>query len=97
VQRLESMAVVGTTERLPATITLIFRLLGLPAPPAVPRENISLPRRRPSPDFLALIEKQNTYDRRLHQFAGELLGSTMAVSPESSSMESGQSGAVRDA
>jgi hypothetical protein len=83
VRRLESMAVVGTTERLPETITLIFRLLGLPAPPAVPRENISLLRRKHSPEFLALIEAQNSYDRRLHQFAGELLGRQATAKPES--------------
>ena len=83
VQRLESMAVVGTTERLPETADRIFRLLGIPAPPAVPRDNISPPRRGPSPDFLALIEEQNIYDRRLHRFAGELLGRTVAASPYS--------------
>lgn len=82
VQRLESMAVVGTTERLPETVERIFKLLGMPAPPAVPRDNISPPRRKPSPAFLALIESQNSYDRRLHQFAGELLGRTMAASRE---------------
>lgn len=73
VQRLESMVVVGAVERLPETVDRIFKFLGAPTPAAIPREHRARVHRQPSPDFLQLIESQNTYDRRLHRFAEQLL------------------------
>ncbi len=73
VERLKTMAVVGTVEQLPETVERIFELLRVPSPDAVPRENVSPRRERVSREFLELIERQTCYDRRLHQLAGELL------------------------
>jgi len=73
VERLESMAVVGTVERLSETVALIFRLIGLPAPLVLPEDNKASRRSAPSTAFMELIKKQNYYDFRLHKLAAELL------------------------
>lgn len=78
VERLESMAVVGTVENLSETTALIFRLIGLPAPLVLPQDNKSFRRYAPSPAFLELIKKQNYYDFRLHKLATELLEQKLA-------------------
>jgi hypothetical protein len=78
VERLESMAVVGTVEKLPQTIELICRLIGKPAPSSLPEENVYASRFVPSEPLLALIRKQNYYDYRLHEFATKLLERKMA-------------------
>lgn len=73
-QRLESMVVVGTVERLEETVRQICRVFGLPAPCDIPRENVS--RRGThyfSSKFLALVEEQNRYDFQLYRVATELL------------------------
>lgn len=78
VERLESMAVVGTVERFSDTVALIFRLIGLPAPSVLPEDNKSSRRSAPSPAFLQLIKQQNYYDFRLHKLAAELLDRKLA-------------------
>jgi hypothetical protein len=60
-------------EKLSQTVELIFRFIGTPCPPAMPRENKSMFRRPPSSDFLALIQRENQYDFRLHKLASDLL------------------------
>ena len=62
VKRLESMSVVGTVERLSETVTLIFRLIDMPAPAVLPKENKSIRQQAPSPRLLDLIKKQNCYE-----------------------------------
>jgi hypothetical protein len=73
VARLESMAVVGTVERLPETVTRIYNLLGVKPPTDLTRNNVSPSCAKPSAEFLELVERQNTYDRKLHRLAGERL------------------------
>lgn len=74
VQRLESMVVVGTVERLEETVRQICRVFSLPTPSDIPRENGSRRgARRVSSKFLALLEDQNRYDLRLYRLATELL------------------------
>lgn len=80
VERLESMAVVGTVEKLSETVALIFRLVGLSAPSVLPEDNKSSSRPALSPEFLELIKKQNYYDFRLHKLATELLDRKLAGS-----------------
>lgn len=74
VERLQSMAVVGTVERLPETMERICSLIGVAGPVAVPTHNIAPRRMKPTSRFLRLVEEQNTYDRELHRLAGDLLG-----------------------
>jgi len=73
VARLESMAVAGTVERLPETVSRICHLLGTKPPGELPRNNAAPLSAKPSSEFLELVEGQNTYDRKLHQLAGKLL------------------------
>jgi hypothetical protein len=85
VQRLESMVVVGTVERLEETVRQISRRFGLPRPRDIPRENVSRYRtHRVSAKFLALLEEQNRYDFRLHRLATELLERDLSLSPHPS-------------
>jgi hypothetical protein len=73
VARLETMALVGTVERLPETITLLRHLLGVELPAEVPRENANLCTNPPSQELMELVEKFNTYDSRLHRHATLML------------------------
>jgi len=82
VQRLESMVVVGTVERLEETVGQISKVFGLPAPCVLPHENVSRRRtRRVSSKFLALVEEQNRYDFRLYRLAMELLERDLTMRP----------------
>jgi hypothetical protein len=73
VQRLESMVVVGTVERLSETAGRICDLLDIAPPARLPKENVSAHRPRLSSAFLELIGRQNEYDRKLHALANKLL------------------------
>lgn len=73
VERLESMAVVGTAERLPETVRLIFKLLGMEPPQQLAKDNIGAKRQAPSLQFLEMVSRENFYDIRLHRFAAEML------------------------
>jgi hypothetical protein len=82
VQRLESMVVVGTVERLEETVLRICQLFGLPMPCDIPRENVSRNRTLGvSSKFLTLVEEQNSYDFRLYRLATELLERNLSSSP----------------
>jgi len=74
--RLDSMAVVGTVERLPETIQLIFDMIGTPAPAHIPRLNTTRREsRKIHPAMEVLIERENEYDRALYAYAETLLDS----------------------
>ena len=82
VQRLESMVVVGTVERLEETVCRICELFGLAVPTDIPRENVAR-NRTPlvSSKFLALVEEQNRYDFRLYRLATELMERNLPSKP----------------
>ncbi len=74
--RLDSMAVVGTVEQLPDTVSLIFDVIGAPLPGEIPRLNTGSKYNHPDKanHYLKdLIEAQNKYDRALHKYAAQLL------------------------
>jgi hypothetical protein len=78
--RLDKMAVVGTVERLPETISLIFEVIGVPVPQHIPHLNagkklVHTHRQsgKTNPELASLIERENMYDRALHQYASSLL------------------------
>lgn len=73
VQRLESMVVVGTVERLSETAGRICDLLDIAPSARLPKENVSAHRPRLSSAFLELVGRQNEYDRKLHALANRLL------------------------
>lgn len=84
--RLDKMAVVGTVERLPETVSLIFEVIGVPVPQHIPRLNTgnkqAYTHRRSgkiSPAFAALIDKGNKYDRALYDYARQLLDRKLAL------------------
>lgn len=77
VERLESMVVVGTVERLSETVGRICDFLDIAAPANLPKENTSTYRTKPSAAFLKLVEKQNAYDLKLHALATGLIDTRM--------------------
>jgi|688.fasta_scaffold176364_2 hypothetical protein len=77
-RQLESMAVVGITERFTESVALICDLLGIPLPRQLPRENIGTQKRAiqntgyratTPPDLIERIEAANQYDLALYAYA----------------------------
>jgi hypothetical protein len=81
--RLESMAVVGTVERLGETLDQIFSLFEVPVPTTISHENTSpAPARTISPAIRELVERENRYDLELYRLATNLLERGKALPPQ---------------
>ena len=81
-RRLDSMAVVGTVERFAESVELICDHLGVPAPETIPEDNIAQGRSlrvshrdsgKISARTIADIDAITMYDRRLYEYASQLL------------------------
>ena len=84
---LESMAVVGITERFTESVHLICDLLGIPVPTHLPRVNIGVQKRtiqntsyraQTPPDLIERIEAANQADLALYAYACELFEAQLA-------------------
>jgi hypothetical protein len=79
IEWVDSMAVVGLTERYDHSVLMICDLLGIPAPARMPRLNanpdrsgpVSEYRRTLPPRVIAQIEELTAFDRRLYEHAAE--------------------------
>ena len=86
-RRLETMAVVGITERFDESVELVCDLLGIPRLARMPHLNVG-PKKREvdvhgyraqvAPDLIEQIEARTTYDQELYAYACELFEQQLA-------------------
>ncbi len=102
-RRLDSMAVVGITERFAESLELVGAFAGLPAPAQFPELNVGPGRKvgdsyrndpRIPPALMRFADKHTRYDRLLYSYANELLERRIQ-SAERGQMSGGNTGSDR--